>query len=431
MELAPDPLERLLAVCRLVLALSTDLLRPGAGFGDVPVALLGQHQLSRRQLGGWAGTAASQSAAAAGGGGLTHIIARGASGLDCRSSQSTSSHPLAPCPHACAADRHKGDPCQLFLQEICSHEPLAPTPHAKCDAPGSRELATLALRVAPAAAAAAPKTTAKGVVEMLVGGGGSGSTGEPYLEVGFEVRCRRGVCMPALQAKRAAQHRSHLPAPSLLAQGDGTLVLPRHSEAYKITLPSLLLLQPLADACPLELGGEAGVDCAASGLSAALLFGRGRRVAGSVTRAGGGKVAAIAGSWEGAVGVESLEHEAAGGRAVGLGGLQAAAGRLQEQKSMCLPSDAESRACTCAHPTLAGTLFDALQLAPPMAPTISLAEPGPRTCARLWSAVLEAVTALDAGVAARAAGRRGGELAAALPRHMRRALLYEVESTGR
>ena len=87
-EAAPDPLERLLAVTRwlerggarspaaaqrsalarrplsstqppfsptpthrAVLCLLTDLMRPGAGYAQTPTALLGQHYLSRRQLG--------------------------------------------------------------------------------------------------------------------------------------------------------------------------------------------------------------------------------------------------------------------------------------------------------------------------------------------------------------------------------------------
>lgn len=84
------------------------------------------------------------------------------------------------------------------------------------------------------------------------------------------------------------------------------------------------------------------------------------------------------------------------------------------------------------HPFIhAGILFDASQLAPPLAASISLAEPGPRACARLWSAILEAATCVDAQAAARAAGKKGGELAAALPRHMKRSLLYEAESSGK
>ena len=40
--------------CRVVLCLATDLVRPGRGFGDTPTVVLGQHYLSRRQLGQWA-----------------------------------------------------------------------------------------------------------------------------------------------------------------------------------------------------------------------------------------------------------------------------------------------------------------------------------------------------------------------------------------
>ena len=53
-ELAPSPLERLLAVTRLLLCLATAPLAPSPlrGYPDTPVAVLGQHYLSRRVLGG-------------------------------------------------------------------------------------------------------------------------------------------------------------------------------------------------------------------------------------------------------------------------------------------------------------------------------------------------------------------------------------------
>ncbi|KAK9823962.1 hypothetical protein WJX72_006680 [[Myrmecia] bisecta] len=51
-EGAPDSLERLLAVCRLLLTFCTDLLRPSTLARDMPVLILGQHYLSHRAVTG-------------------------------------------------------------------------------------------------------------------------------------------------------------------------------------------------------------------------------------------------------------------------------------------------------------------------------------------------------------------------------------------
>lgn len=45
------PAPRLPHACRALLYAATDLLRPGRSFGDTPTAILGQHYLSKRQLG--------------------------------------------------------------------------------------------------------------------------------------------------------------------------------------------------------------------------------------------------------------------------------------------------------------------------------------------------------------------------------------------
>lgn len=131
-------------------------------------------------------------------------------------------------------------------------------------------------------------------------------------------------------------------------------------------------------------------------------------------------------------------------------------------------------------------LFDASQLRPPISPAVNLAEPGPRAATRLWAALLESLILVDASVsacslarcdlvaacrsqrdhgsassmdttpclppkvgsckaglqatadapglpalqAAAREGRRAAELAAALPAHLKRSLLFEVESSG-
>lgn len=121
-------------------------------------------------------------------------------------------------------------------------------------------------------------------------------------------------------------------------------------------------------------------------------------------------------------------------------------------------------------------LFEASQFLPQAAATINLAEPGPRACTRLWSALLEEMVFVDATVggryvldaesacggrpasrqcfqqqglhlciapcplvnlpsrspvqAAAKEGKKAAELATALPPHLHRSLLFEVESSG-
>eukprot|EP00887_Chlorella_sp_A99_P008297 scaffold12.g8297.t1 len=300
--LAPDPLERFLAVSRLVMALSVDVLRPGQGFSDVPVALLSQHYLSRRHL----------------------------------------------------ADKHKGDAVQLWLQELASHEPLPFTQHAKFSAPGTRELAVVELHVRPALSVQQRKAG------LLLGGSAAPASAEPYVECAME--------------------------------GSGTIFLARHAEEYTFSLPALLLLAPLEEECPLELAGACNIQCLATGLTGQLRFKHGRRLKGSVSRLGASgaqlETVVLRGSWDGEVTAESVDGETA------------------------------------------GVLFDAAQLTPPLVPAIKLGEPGPRTCPRLWSLVLEGLTCLDAKAAAKH-GKKAAEMVAVLPRQLNHALLYQIEHTGR
>ncbi|KAL4431495.1 hypothetical protein ABPG75_006751 [Micractinium tetrahymenae] len=173
-------------------------------------------------------------------------------------------------------------------------------------------------------------------------------------------------------------------------QGELVVAFPRHAETYVCTLPSLLLAAPLAEACPLDLTGTATVACEATGLSAALHFRpfRGGAVRGGVAALlgeGQQEVASILGSWQGTVMAESPEGS--------------------------------------------GVLFEAAQLRPPISLAANLAEPGPRAATRLWAALLESLIFVDS-VAAGREGKHAAELAAALPAHLKRSLLFEVESSG-
>jgi hypothetical protein len=173
-----------------VLCLTTDLLRPGRGFGDTPTAVLGQHYLSRRQL----------------------------------------------------AEKHRADPMQIFLQELASHEPLGPTQHSKYAAPPSSAAAsgaspasaaapaapaaTLQLRVRPTAAA---RQQASGLVAQLGGGGskagGGGGAAVPAAWVECSLEGGATIAFP----RHAETYACNLPALVLadpLAQVRGAHALP-------------------------------------------------------------------------------------------------------------------------------------------------------------------------------------------------------------
>lgn len=118
-EKATDSLERMLAVCRAVVAFLTQLLRPGVRYQDTPSVILGQHYLSHRELGAF----------------------------------------------------HRGDLTRVYLQELCSYDPVeAPIPSGKYSNPGHTDIALWNLNFVPTAQAKQRK-------EGIIG------SGLPYLEV--------------------------------------------------------------------------------------------------------------------------------------------------------------------------------------------------------------------------------------------------------
>ena len=120
-EKATDSLERMLAVCRAVIAFLTHLLRPGTRYQDTPSVILGQHYLSHRELGAF----------------------------------------------------HRGDLTRVYLQELCSYDPVeAPIPSSKYRQPGHTDIATWSFNFVPTARAKVRK-------EGIIG------SGLPYLEVAW------------------------------------------------------------------------------------------------------------------------------------------------------------------------------------------------------------------------------------------------------
>ena len=143
----------------------------------------------------------------------------------------------------------------VLLQELCSHEPLAPTWHAKYEGQGlPPPLATLALKLNPAAAARAPAPRG------LLGGGGGAAWAECALQVGWRrVGWRACGAWPQLHACVASSLFAHEHAPSPTTcrahnippyppQGSGAIAFERHDEEYAFTLPSLVLTDPLEEA---------------------------------------------------------------------------------------------------------------------------------------------------------------------------------------
>lgn len=117
-------------------------------------------------------------------------------------------------PCCLAAERHRGDAMQLFLQELCSHEPLAPTQHSKYAAPGASgggapaaPAATLSLRLRPAAAA---RQQQGGLLSQLgAAGKDKGPDGVPvaWVECALQV-CGAGRAQRRCSHPGAAQARS-------------------------------------------------------------------------------------------------------------------------------------------------------------------------------------------------------------------------------
>lgn len=118
--------------------------------------------------------------------------------------------PAAPPPlPPSAAERHRGDAMQLFLQELCSHEPLAPTQHAKYATPGAAAgapaapAATLSLRLRPAAAA---RQQQGGLLSQLgAGGKDKGPDGMPAAWVECALQVEQALCSSRALSRGAGQ----------------------------------------------------------------------------------------------------------------------------------------------------------------------------------------------------------------------------------
>lgn len=194
---------------------------------------------------------------------------------------------------------------------------------------------------------------------------------------------------------------------ALQGEAPGQLEFTRHAETYQITsLPSIVLAAPLQEQCPLDFDGVCNIECAATGLRAVLKFkpwvqqeGSGAAVAvkGEVKRLSGDgetKIAKFEGHWLNQIIAQGLENNSE------------------------------------------GILFD-IQDFPPvftsLPPTINLANPGPRTVARFWSAVIESILYLDKDEAERG-GKSVAEMANSLVTdELKKSLLYtpsSVVSTG-
>jgi hypothetical protein len=265
---------------------------------------------------------------------------------------------------------HRGDLTRVYLQELCTYDPVeAPIPCTyKYQTQGHTDVATWKFNIQPVAHAKLRKE-----------GSLLNSTETPYVEV------------------------------ALQGEGLGQLEFTRHAETYQITsLPSIILAAPLQEQCPLDFDGICNIECAATGLRAVLKFkpwvqqqqegggggpGAVAAVKGEVRRLSGDgetKIAKFKGHWQNQITVQGLENNSE------------------------------------------GILFD-IQDFPPvfttLPPSINLANPGPQTVARFWSALIESILYLDKDEVERGGKSVVEMVNSLLTDELRKSLLYTPSSS--
>lgn len=245
---------------------------------------------------------------------------------------------------------YRGDVTRAYVQELCSFDPVeGPIPCNKYKAPGHQDVARLNIHFVPRAQARLRK-------EGIIG------SGLPYVE----------VALP----------------------GSGVIAFPRHAEEYTFKLPSIVLVSPCSEECPVDFDGTLSIECPATGLRADLRFKpwKDSQVKGEVTRLAflGDKtqpqVVKIEGRWDDQVMAYGLE----------------------------ISSE--------------GVLFDAADCPLPQIQvpvTVCLATPGPRVVPRFWSALLEALLYTDMAEAERL-GKKTAELVGAIPGFLKKSLMYDI-----
>lgn len=250
-ETAPDELERLLSVSRIVMRLILDVMRPGASYGDTPMVILGQHSMSHRIL----------------------------------------------------ADKYRGDELWLFLQEIVSHDSVD-RPILLENKRRGPEIARFSMRITPVASVQPRIRSQRSALAWP-----AGSSGPPELHVALTVReyVARGHILPdTAMALTTAIHP---------VQGDGRVRLTQHSDAYSFTLPMLRFSEALTNSASIELTGSCSVRCGATGLMLTMKFKEGRVVKGTIVRIQGNEdipIAKLVGNWDEDIIVESIAMDAAG-----------------------------------------------------------------------------------------------------------------------
>eukprot|EP00204_Picochlorum_oklahomense_P001907 CAMPEP_0118808762 /NCGR_PEP_ID=MMETSP1161-20130426/36148_1 /TAXON_ID=249345 /ORGANISM="Picochlorum oklahomensis, Strain CCMP2329" /LENGTH=367 /DNA_ID=CAMNT_0006738155 /DNA_START=93 /DNA_END=1194 /DNA_ORIENTATION=+ len=244
---------------------------------------------------------------------------------------------------------HRGDHTRSYLQELCAYDPVeAPIRPRTYYDEGHSEVATCTVRVIPRACA---KLRREGI---LLGG-----TGQSFIEIAME--------------------------------GQGKIRYPRHDEEYEFELPSVILNDPLAGTCTIDLDGVVEIDCQATGLRTELKFKpwRGEYVKGEVKSllgSGMQTVAHIEGHWDADVSVHSVTGDATG--------------------------------------VVFSTSEDPPQLQIP--PMINLADPGPQTIRRLWVSILESILYCEQQNMTGSSAKKLNEVVTSISSLLRKSLMYEV-----
>ncbi len=174
-------------------------------------------------------------------------------------------------------------------------------------------------------------------------------------------------------------------------QGQSKVYYPRHDEEYVFGFPSVILCDPLSEKCPIDLEGTVEISCNATGLQTELRFKpwRDEYVKGDVkTLLGDGMhtLARIEGHWDTDVSVHSAT------------------------------SDAN------------GVLFSSSDDPPliKVPPVIDLADPGPQTMRRLWSAMIESLLYCECQSATGSMAKKAQDLSTSFTSHLKKSLQYVV-----
>ncbi|GIL44429.1 hypothetical protein Vafri_1905 [Volvox africanus] len=380
--LPDDPLERCLAVVRFVLAILSDMLRPGGPDpDDLPITSLGHHHVTVRQLSipglGPVRAAAMSPAARAPNGGGGAILSGGTTGSG---GGGGGGGPSLPCVH---------------VQELLSFDPKE-GPKQLHLAPGGVGpfAAVAALKIEPRIKVKAKRLGRDLSIKVRLEGGGHvvlflpGFTAP--LEPQLVIREAASSAVSPLELVTAAAASSPIQAPNI----DGAVAAAAPpQERYIIVFPNLVLRGSLPYAARPELHGDLIIQCPAAGLMASLTFKENGVVKGVLEKlqpqaqrrqrvASGGSILSAGGAAGGTAAAAVI-----GNASTSLSGKMSS---MYGVIGSFMGSLYDSIHVTCPELGLEGTLHSEqppMPGLPPLTQLMDLSRPGPQQLPRLWTAV--------------------------------------------